>query len=72
MNEALLYLSHLSGTSHRSAGEPELLRRGSQAKSKGFNTWARPVEADEESVCTHRELGGWLSKMQPSPLKCLC
>lgn len=33
------------------AGEPKLLRRGSQAKSKSFNAWARPV-AHEDSVCT--------------------
>lgn len=54
MNEALLFFSCLSGLSHRSAGEPALLRRGSQAKSKGFNAWARPVQAHEECVHTQR------------------
>lgn len=47
-NEALFFLSCVSEAGHRSAGEPEL-RRGSQAESKGFRAWARPMESHEDN-----------------------
>lgn len=49
--EALFFVSCLSETSPRCSGEPELLRKGSQPKSKGIYARARPKEFREDTLC---------------------